>query len=450
MRNIRIGTGAGYGGDRIEPAVELVEKGDLDYLVFECLAERTIANAQQAKMRDSNKGYNGFLEERMNAVLKKSFKKGIKIITNMGAANPEAALNLVKKIAEEQKLNGIKIAAVYGDDITENLEEYMNYKLMDSNKKLNKLEGNIISANAYLGIEGILKALNNGADVVITGRVADPSLFLAPMVYEFGWELDNYNLLGQGTMIGHLLECAGQVTGGYFANPGYKDVPEPWNLGFPIGDVKENGEAVITKVKDSGGKVTKATCSEQLLYEIHNPSAYITPDCVANFTNAKFNKIGEDKIKVTGGSGKKKPENLKVSIGYQDCYIGEGEISYGGSNALEKSKLAKKIVEKRLEKRKVEYHEIRYDYIGFNSLYKNKISDSYKTDNPNEIRLRVAARTKNKSQAKKIGEEVQTLYTNGPAGGGGATKTVKEVLSIESILIPRKKINIKVVEKEVK
>lgn len=449
MEKIRIGTGAGYGGDRIEPAVRLVEKGNLDYLIFECLAERTIANAQQIKMEDPDKGYNGFLEERMNAVLKKSFENGIKIVTNMGAANPEIALNVVKNIAKEQKLDGIKIAAVYGDDITENIEEYMDFELMNSDKKLNKLKGNIISANAYLGIEGILKALNDGADVIITGRVADPSLFLAPMVYEFDWELDNYNLLGQGTMIGHLLECAGQVTGGYFANPGYKDVSEPWDLGFPIGEVKANGEAVITKVKDSGGKVTKATCSEQLLYEIHDPSTYITPDCVADFTNVKFSKIDEDKIKVTGGKGKEKPKNLKVSIGYQDCYIGEGEISYGGSNSLEKSKLAKKIVEKRLEKRNIEYQEIRYDHIGFNSLYKNKISDNYKSSAPTEVRLRVAARTKNRSQAKKIGEEVQTLYTNGPAGGGGATKTVKEVLSIESILIPRENIDIEVVEKEV-
>lgn len=449
MEKIRIGAGAGYGGDRIEPAVELVEKGNIDYLVFECLAERTIANAQQIKIKNPKKGYNALLEERMKAILDKCYQKDVKIITNMGAANPRVAAEVIKNIAQDKGLKGLKIAAVLGDDIIENINNYSDYNLLDSKTTLNELQGDIISANVYLGIEGILEALRKDADIVITGRVSDPALFLAPMVYEFDWDRSNYNLMGQGTVIGHLLECAGHITGGYFADPGLKDVPELWNLGFPIGEVANNGEAVITKVKNSGGKVTKATCKEQLLYEIHDPSSYITPDCIADFTGVEFIEEGENAIKVKGGSGKKKPDNLKVCIGYQDCFVGEGEISYGGSGALERAKLARKIVRKRLKIIDIDLQEIRYDLIGVNSLYKDKISEQISINAPREVRLRVAGRTQSREEAVKIGNEVQTLYTNGPAGGGGATKLTKEILSLESILISRNDIEINVIDKEV-
>lgn len=449
MKKIRIGTGAGYGGDRIEPAVELVNKGDIDYLIFECLAERTIANAQQAKMNNPEKGYNSLLEERMVAVLEKCYNKDISIVTNMGAANPKAAMKVIEGIAKEKDLNGLKIAVVLGDNIINEIEGYWDYKVLNSDKKLSDLREDIISANAYLGIDGILEALENGADIILTGRVADPSLFLAPMVFEFGWDIDEYDLLGKGTIIGHLLECAGQVTGGYFTEPGYKEVSEPWNLGFPIGEVWENGKAYITKVKDEGGKVTEATCKEQLLYEIHDPSMYLTPDCVADFTNVEFEEKEEDVVQVVGGTGSKKPQKLKVSIGYKDSYVGEGEISYGGSGALKRAKLARKIVEKRLLQRGVSYNEIRFDFIGANSLYKTKISSEINSFETPEIRLRVAGRTENIKDAEAIANEVQTLYTNGPAGGGGATKSVKEILAIESILVPRENIEIDVAYTEV-
>ncbi|MTI58951.1 MAG: DUF1446 domain-containing protein [Firmicutes bacterium] len=450
MKKIRIGAGAGYGGDRIEPAVELVEKGNIDYLVYECLAERTIAIAQQAKMKDPNKGYNALLRDRMESVLASCYQNDITIITNMGAANPLAAVGLIQDIAEEKCLSGLKIAAVIGDDITKNIDKYLDYKLLNLNKKLSELKGKIISANTYLGIEGILEALQKDVDVVVTGRVSDPALFLAPLVYEFDWDRSNYELLGKGTVIGHLMECAGQITGGYFIEPGYKDVPAPWNLGFPIAEVSENGEAVITKVKNSGGAVTTASCKEQILYEIHDPSTYITPDCVADFTGVEFTEEGPNLIRVTGGTGSKEPEKLKVSIGYQDSFVGEGEISYGGTGALERAKLAKEIVGKRLEIANVSFQEIRYDFIGVNSLYKDKISDKITRSEPAEVRLRVAGRTSQRKEAQKIANEVQALYTNGPAGGGGATKSTQEVLSIESILIPRNDIEIEIIEKEVK
>jgi len=445
LKKIRIGSGAGYAGDRLEPALELIEKGHIDYISFECLAERTIAIAQKAKLADPSKGYNGLLEHRMDKVLPLAHKHKVKVITNMGAANPQSAADLVSRMAEEKGLKGLKVAAVYGDDVTDKLDKYKDTIVWETGKPLAELDG-IISANVYMGIDGILEALKNGADIIITGRVSDPALFLAPLVYEFGWDLNNYELLGKGTLIGHLLECGGQATGGYYAEPGKKDVERPWELGFPIAEVSEDGDCIITKVEGSGGVVNKDTLIEQLLYEIHDPSSYLTPDCIADFSKVTFTQKDKDIVEVKGATGREKTDTLKVSIGYKDCFIGEGEISYAGPGCLERAKLAAEIVEKRLKLTNVKYDELRIDFIGINSIYKNS---ERKYNTPEEVRLRVAARTKNKSDAAKIGNEVETLYTNGPAGGGGATKSVSEIVSVASILINRTDVEAKVVYKEV-
>jgi len=435
MKKIRIGSGAGYAGDRLEPSLELIEKGNLDYIAYECLAERTIAIAQQAKLKDPTKGYNALLEYRMNAALPIAYKHKVKIITNMGAANPLAALEVVKKIALEKGIKGIKIAAVYGDDVLPKLGKYQSKKVWETGKHLSELDGEIVSANAYLGAEGIVEALRQGADVVITGRVSDPAIFMAPLIYEFGWKMDDWEMLGKGTIIGHLLECGGQATGGYYGDPGKKDVPEPWRLGFPLIEASENGDAFITKVPGSGGLVTEDTCKEQLIYEIHDPTSYITPDCVADFSKVHFEQAGKDVVKIIGATGKQRTDSYKVSLGYKDCFIGEGEISYGGPNCVARAKLARETVEERLKLRKVQIDELRMDIIGVDSLYRN--SNSPVASQPSEVRLYVAGRTKTQAEAAKIGNEVETLYTNGPAGGGGATAKVSEIISVASILIPR-------------
>lgn len=446
MKKVRIGSGAGYAGDRLEPALELLEKGNLDYLSFECLAERTIAIAQKAKLVNPSKGYNGLLEHRMDKVLPLAHKNKVKIITNMGAANPQSAVEVICKMAEEKGIKGLKVAAVYGDDVLDKLDKYKDTTVWETGRPLAELDGDIISANVYMGIDGIVEALKNGADIIVTGRVSDPALFLAPLVYEFGWDLNNYNLLGKGTLIGHLLECGGQATGGYYAEPGKKDVNELWNLGFPIAEVRENGEFTITKVDGSGGVVNKDTLTEQMIYEIHDPSTYLTPDCIADFSSVTFTEIGNDVVEVKGATGREKTDTLKVSIGYKDCFIGEGEISYAGPGCLERAKLAAEIVEKRLQLTNVKYDELRIDFIGINSIYKNY---DRKYNIPEEVRLRVAARTKSKYDADQVGNEVETLYTNGPAGGGGATKTVSEIVSVASILINRNDVEAKVIYKEV-
>ncbi len=231
MKTVRIGSGAGYGGDRIEPAIELMERGNLDYIIFECLAERTIALAQLQKLKDKTKGYNDLFEYRMEHILKTLSKRRVKVITNMGAANPLSAMRKAVDMANAMGVHGLKIAAVTGDDISGQLERYQNNTVIETGAPLKELKGTKISANAYIGAQGIVTALENGADIIITGRVADPALVVGPLVYEFGYSFDDYDSLGKATIAGHLLECAGQVTGGYFCDPGYKDVkdlPDSW------------------------------------------------------------------------------------------------------------------------------------------------------------------------------------------------------------------------------
>lgn len=452
MRKLRIGSGAGFGGDRIEPAVDIIKKGDLDYIIFECLAERTIALAQMQKLKDPNKGYNEMFEYRMEKILPICVEKKVKVITNMGAANPLAAAKVTKQIAEAMGIRKLKIAAVLGDNVFSNIHRYLELEIMENGEKLETIKPLTISANAYIGTEGIVKALKNGADIVITGRVADPSLVLAPLIYEFGWKYDDYEMLGKGTLAGHLLECAGQVTGGYYADPGYKDVPDLWNLGFPIGEIYDNGDIIITKLKDAGGMVTVDTCKEQILYEIQDPEKYYTPDVVADFSKVTVEQLEENKVLIKGASGTQKTGFFKTSIGYKDCYIGEGEISYGGSGALDRVLLAGEIIRRRLEYLNLPVEELRIDYIGVNSLYKDELSNTInkRSDNFGEVRLRIAARTLKRETAEIIGNEVEALYTNGPAGGGGARKYVREIVSIASVLIPEEDINVKVSYEEVK
>ncbi len=368
MRTIRIGSGAGYSGDRIEPAVELAEKGDIQYLVFECLGERTVALAQQARLKNPESGYDPLLEERMRAVLPLCAARGIKIITNMGAANPEAAARKTAEIAKSLGLRGLKVAAVLGDDVLDACKDG-DLPIMEFEGTIKQLGNRLLSANAYLGAEPMAEALRGGADVVITGRASDPALFLAPMIHAFGWALDDWNLLGQGTVAGHLLECAGQITGGYFADPGYKDVPDLARLGFPIGEVGEDGSLVVTKVAGSGGAVTARTCKEQLLYEVHDPARYLQPDVAADFSQVRIEEIAADRVRVSGGRGARRPDTLKVSVGYVDGYIGEGQISYAGPGALARGRLALEIVRERLKLTGVAASELRFDLIGVDSLH---------------------------------------------------------------------------------
>lgn len=433
-RRVRIGAGAGYSGDRIEPAVELAEHGQLDYLVFECLAERTIAIAQQARRQDPSLGYDPLLDARMRAVLPVAVPNGVRIVSNMGAANPRAAARRTARIAQSLGVAGLKVAAVEGDDVLDVVLRDA-FRFEESGDDVAAYRDRIVSANAYLGAAPIVDALAAGADVVLTGRVADPSLFAAPLIHAFGWRMDDWDTLGAATVVGHLLECAGQVTGGYFADPGYKDVPNLARLGFPIGEVAADGSVVITKVPHAGGRVSAATCKEQLLYEIHDPARYLQPDVVADFTHVTVVEEAADRVRVTGGRGTARPDTLKVSVAYVDGWIGEGQISYGGPGALERARLALGIVRERLALTGVAATELRFDLIGVDALYGD--ATPAVRGEPAEVRVRVAGRAASAGEAARIGNEVETLYTNGPAGGGGAFKSTREVIAVQSVLLPR-------------
>ncbi|MBN7815233.1 acyclic terpene utilization AtuA family protein [Algoriphagus pacificus] len=427
---VRIGCGAGFSGDRLEPAVILAKEGNLDYLVLECLAERTISLAQKRKKKDPNLGYDPLLERRIESLLPILVQKNIRLISNMGAANPLAGGKKILEIAQKLGID-ITVAVVHGDDVFELLSG--DESTLESGKPI-KDYGNLLSANAYLGIDAILPALQTNATIILTGRVADPSLFLAPLVHEFGWDPQDSNLMGQGTVIGHLMECAGQITGGYFADPVTKPVPDMDKLGHPIAEVGINGTAKITKVDGTGGIITRQTAKEQLLYEVLDPHGYFTPDVVADFSKVSIIESGENEISVSGGAGQKAPETLKVSVGYEAGFLGEGEISYAGAHAKERAMLAGEIIEKRI---KSQFDEFRVDYIGMSSLHGLSLSQS---SNPYEVRLRVAGKTQDQNKASLVGEEVEALYTNGPAGGGGARKNTTELVGVVSILMDRKKI----------
>ena len=431
---LRIGAGAAFSDDRIAPAVELAERGELDYLVFECLAERTVARENLTRTKQPDKGYTPRLLDRMAAVLPACLEHDVRIVSNMGAANPVAAARLIRRHAKEERLGDVTCTVVTGDDVSELLRKHPQLPLMETGKPLESLLPAMTSGNAYLGADVVCRALDTGARVVITGRVADPSLFLAPAMHYFKWGYDDWGRMAAGTALGHLLECGAQVSGGCFADPGKKEVHDIERLGFPFADVSADGSVWISKLAQAGGRVDLATCKEQLLYEIHDPAAYITPDCVLDITGVELRQAGPDRVSVHGPRARPRTPSYKVTVGYDDGYIGEGQISYAGINAVAKAKLAAKIVQARLAERGFVYREVRVDLIGMSSLH--GLADT-RTE-PYEVRLRIAMRTNDRKAAEAVGFETRALHVNGPGGGGGGSDPiVREVLAVQSVLIPR-------------
>lgn len=430
-RALRIGGGSAYGTDRVEPAVMLAEQGDLDYICLDSLAERTLPHAHLRKLANPALGYDLRLEKLMRGLLP-STADGLKIIGNMGAANPPAAAERVKAIAAELGLNDLAIAVVTGDDVLDVVRE-LDVKL-DDGRRLSEVEG-VVAANAYLGADAIVEGLQQGAQVVITGRVADPSLFLAPMLHEFGWAADDWRLKGAGQTVGHLIECAGYVTGAHFADPPYRVVPELWRLGFPLAEVEDNGEAVITKVEGTGGLVSVNTCKAQLVYELHDPAAYLTPDVTVDVRNVRFEAMGENRVRVRGAGGQERPAQLKVLVGVHDGYIWEGEIGYSGSTALACAQLAETCLRERMKIWKAEnrIEKFRFDYIGINSA--NQAATPPR-ETPYEMRLRFAGLTRDEELAQLMAQEVEWLYM-GPNGGGGVRTSVKPTIGMYATYVPR-------------
>ena len=441
---LRIGAGASYAGDRVEPATDLAARGELDYLVYETLAERTIALANLQRIRDPDAGYNEMLEERFRAALPHCRRHGTKVVTSMGAANPLAAMAKTAAIVRDLKLGPLKIAAVLGDDVLEYCRRHaQTLPIMESGVPLATLEGEIVSANAYLGADNIVAALRLGADIVLTGRVADCSLFLAPMIHEFGWAMDDWNLLGQGQVCADMVECGANVSGGFFADPGYKEVPDLGNLGYPFLDMTADGGCVVGKVEGTGGVINRAICIEQMLYEIHDPADYITPDVVVDFTGVRLEEVGPDRVRISGGRGRPRPDLLKVSVGIKEGWIGEAELTYAGPGCVNRARLAEQVVRERLRIGGVNLEELRVDYIGINSLHG---AASLPTPHePYEVRLRFAGRAKAKRDAAKLAGEVETLVGKGPSMSSLPRTYLREVLAIHSVLIPRSAVEARIV-----
>ena len=431
--SLRVGCGAGFSDDRIDPAQEMAERGRVDYLAFECLAERTIARENLARLKDPEKGYTPYLAERFQAVLPACIRNGVRIVTNMGAANPVAAARAVRREARTLGLGDVPVAVVLGDDVSEQIRANPQLPLLESGEPVESILPRMAAANAYLGADVIVAGLDTGANVVMTGRVSDPSLFLGCMMHGLGWRYDDYPRLAIGTIAGHLMECAAQLTGGCFADPGKKDVPDMARIGFPYADVTVDGALELGKVERSGGRLDLMTCKEQVLYEMHDPSSYITPDCILDVTEVSFEQVGKDRVRVLGPKARPRTPTYKVVVGYHDGWIGEGEVGYAGPNALARARLAEQIVRERLELRGFSYPEMRVDYIGMSSLH--GMGDA--RPEPYEVRLRIAARSPDRKAAQAVGFEVRTLHVNGPAGGGGGTNALREVLGVKSVLLPR-------------
>lgn len=435
-RPLRIGAGASFAGDRVEPANDLAERGDLDYLVYETLAERTIALAQLERLKNPDAGFNEMLDERMYGALPHCRRRGTRIVSSMGAANPLGAARRTTEIIRELGLGPMNVAAVLGDDVLRYCVEHADtLTVMETGQPLSSLEGEIVSANAYLGADSILPALRKDAHIVLTGRVADCSLFLAPMIHTYGWALDDWNTLARGQVAADMVECGAIVSGGYFADPGYKEVPDLADLGFPILEVERDGNAVVSKLNGTGGLINRAICTEHMIYEVHDLANYITPDVIVDFTDVDLDEVGPDRVRISGGRGRARPDMLKVSVGVKEGWIGEGEITYAGLGCLDRARLAEKVLRHRLAIAGIDLQELRVDYIGLNSLHGD--ASLIPTTPPYEVRLRFAGRARERRDAVRLGNEVETLVGKGPCSSSLPRKYVREVLAIYSCLVPR-------------
>lgn len=439
---LRIGCGAGFSGDRWDAAQAvvrtLVAAGGPAVLMFETLAERTLALAQLQRRTQPDAGWEPSLERFVGPVLADCVGAGIPIVGNFGAANPEGAAARIQQLAARLGLPPLRIAVVAGDDLQrglrpERLREVLPAALRDRP---------LVSANAYLGAQEIAAALRAGAQVVVTGRVADPALALGPILAHFGWADDDWDRLACGTMAGHLLECGAQVCGGYFADPGVKDVPEVAHVGFPIVEMHADGRFVVGKAAGTGGCVDRRTVTEQILYEVHDPAAYLTPDVVADIGAAELEEVGPDRVEVRGIRGHARPATLKATVCYEGGWLAEGEISYAGPNAAARARLAGGIVRERLRMLGLGHLRVRCDLVGVASVFADDAGQWWSQQGGPEalapdVRLRVAAATGERAEADQVTREVLALYTCGPAGGGGVRTAVTPRLHSDSCFVPR-------------
>ncbi len=439
METLAVGCGAGFSGDRVDagtPVVRtLVERGGPAALIFENLAERTLATQQLAKRANAALGYEPLLELELRPILADCLQHGITIVGNFGAANPDGAALLIQRLARELGLPPPRIAVVRGDD----LSSPQGRTIVRDHLGDQFDEARFVCANVYQGAFEIADAIRAGAQIVVTGRVADPSLTLGPAIAHFGWARDAWDALAGATMAGHLLECGAQVSGGYFADPGMKDVAGLEDVGFPIAEIAADGSCIVSKALRTGGLVDERTVKEQLLYEVHDPAAYITPDVVADITQATVAQAGPHRVRLSGVRGHPRTPTLKANVFFDGGWFGEGEISYAGPNAEARARLAMDIMQKRMGPQLA----LRFDLIGVASILGDDANRQLKATPvgaAHDIRLRVAGQHLELPVIDRLLRELTALWTGGPAGGGGVRVAKRQRLSTQSCLIARERV----------
>jgi len=445
MAKVYIGCGAGFAGDRFDAAVPVVSTlattpGER-FLIYEVLAERTLAIAQKLRRDDPDRGYSPFLDTYLPLVLADCHRYGIRIVTNMGAANPAGAAKRVHALARELGIKGLRIATVTGDDLLATLSE-AEIRAQQIIEGLSLGNRPIVAANAYLGAQPVADALATGAHVVLVGRTTDAALSLGPLIHVHGWRGTDLDRLAQGTVCGHLLECGAQVTGAYFPDPGFKDVADFANVGFPVAEVAADGELVIAKAANTGGLVSRATVIEQLLYEVHDPHNYLTPDVVLDIGEVTVDQVGPDRVSVQGARGKPPPSTLKATVCVDAGWLGEGEIAYAGPNALARAELAASVVRSRC--RTIGITEpVRVEVLGTQAILDGDGQGRRARLSPprdGEYRLRAAVRSASRMIAQRVADEVLSLYCSGPAGGAGVRQHVTPQIGTASILVDRARV----------
>ncbi len=446
---IRIAAGQGFWGDLIDAPYTQVTSGDVDYLVMDYLAEVTMSILQKQKNKNPNLGYARDIPELMQRILPVCVEKNIKVITNGGGVNPEACALAIIDVAKKLSIKKLKIAVVVGDDIMNRIDEIIssgcNLNNMETGDSVTQIKDKLLSANVYFGAMPIVESLRAGADIVITGRTTDTGLTLAPMIYEFGWDENHFDLLSAGTIAGHILECGGQASGGNFLG-NWKSVPELENIGFPIAEAFPNGEVIITKHDSLGGKVSYETVAEQLVYEIGDPKNYITPDCVADFSSVRLEELSTNRVKVYGIKGSEPTEFYKVSCSFSSGYSASGNLTYSWPDALTKAKAADKILRARLQKLNLRFDEIRTEFLGYNSCH-GPLASEMEEDKINEIVLKVSVRGDDYSSIERFGKEIAPLILTGPpsvTGFAGGRPKPSEVVAYWPALIPKKLVQPKV------
>ena len=441
-----IGNGAGFSVDYADagiPVVDaLVRSGKPAVMFYEMLAERTLALAQRDRVANPEAGYAPHMVEALTPVLKPCVENGITILGNFGSANPMGAARRILELARSQGIAGLRVAVVEGDDVRDRLGRIQTSAWEEeSPPDLNRVD--VIAANVYLGGREVAAAMALDPHVVVTGRVTDSALALGPLIHHFGWTEDAWDSLAAGTMVGHLLECGAQITGGYFADPGFKDVSDLANVGYPIAECFADGSVVVSKPDGTGGVVSRRTVIEQLLYEMHDPAAYLVPDVTLDITDVAVEEIGANRVRVQGARGHERPPTLKVTICFDGGWLGEGEISYAGPNAHARARLAQSVIEDRIAALGLDCR-VRSDLLGVVSVHDGDdgtLSGDRDAGAYDDIRLRVAVAAADETTAERAIRELEGLYCAGPAAGGGVRRRTTWRVQTASCLIPRESVD---------